>query len=350
MAGAACRVRRGADGRALVEQLAEPLGSAAGALHLAPDLAHGRGGAGDEHGVEHERGERAAREAPGDHLAPARPERERDRAEAEQDHGQDHQGADPHARELRLDRVLGQPGEARRCARLGGEGLDEGECPERLRGVGAEVGDTILGEPRPRRSRRPASTGGITTSGTTPTAMRGQARAGRHHHREAAHGREQVAQPEAHRRADQPLQQRHVGQQPGQHVAGAERLENGRIEGEGVSEGALAQVGRHALPEPGHGVEARGGAHRERRDDSACSQCGAVERAGSARESLVDEPAHALPQQQHEPGREQERRRGDRGPPGVGPQQGQQQAKGGEALHALLAPLRFRSSASWTGR
>ena len=106
-----------------------------------------------------------------------------------------------------------------------------------------------------------------------------------------------------------------------------------------MREGAPAQVSGDALAEPGHGVEPRRRAHGKRCDENRRPERRTIKRAGAAREALVDDAAHALAEQEHKPGRGQQRCRRGGDPPGIGLQQGQEQAQGGEALHAvILAP------------
>ena len=81
---------------------------------------------------------------------------------------------------------------------------------------------------------------------------------------------------------------------------------------EQVVEHRAAQVGRHALAEPRHVVEARVGRDRHHDDDDERPGERPVELAGVAGdEAAVDDELDALPQRQHRRRRDDQRDRGD---------------------------------------
>ena len=119
---------------------------------------------------------------------------------------------------------------------------------------------------------------------------------------------ERVPQRERCRRPDHLLEERRIVGEPRDHFAGAHGLEeSGRLL-EQVPEHRAADVGRDALADPGHRVEARirgGGEHahdREQREERR------VERGRvGAREAGVDDALQALAEHQHAARRDHER-------------------------------------------
>ena len=71
------RLRRRTDGGPRLQQFAQALHGAGGALHLAPHLSERRGGAADETGVKQELADLPARHGAGDDLAQTQPQNDR---------------------------------------------------------------------------------------------------------------------------------------------------------------------------------------------------------------------------------------------------------------------------------
>ncbi len=202
-----------------------------------------------------------------------------------------------------------------------GEGLDGADGIDHLLGIGADIGDAILRAPRQGAHAAAEEQDRHHHRGDDDQHQRGQLRAGHHQHDEAADEDEQVAQRHRHARADDGLQQRRVGGEPRQDLAGLGGFEIGRAQRDDAIENGDAQIGHHPLADPGHQREAAIGRHRQYGDDGQQRLDGAVEEVRVAgAQALVDDMAHALAEQQH--GRRGDDQRDARAEdlPAVGPQ------------------------------
>jgi hypothetical protein len=85
---------------------------------------------------------------------------------------------------------------------------------------------------------------------------RRQLQAGHEHQREAADEHDGIAHGDGRGRADDGLDERRVRGEPRQHFAGARHFEEGRRQPDHVIEHGLADVGDHALAQPGDEIEA----------------------------------------------------------------------------------------------
>ena len=119
------------------------------------------------------------------------------------------------------------------------------------------------------RTRRPITTIGTTTSGTTTRISPVSLRVGDRQEREAAHDQQHVAQRLGDAGADHGLDDAGVGGQAREHLAGARDLEEARREMQDVAVDVAAQVGHDPLAEPGHQIGAQEGRDREHDDHDA---------------------------------------------------------------------------------
>ena len=228
----------------------QPLCGARRALDLADDLGQGGDRARRHQGIEDEGRQLAAGHPPGDHVVPADPQDQRDRAEHQQDHRRRQHGPRPDARHGRSKRVLDPSGEAPALLPLAVEGLDRAHRPQGFVHMGRYVGDTVLRQPR-----QPADPAAVDQDrcqdqrdhqGDQP----GQPRRGDDQHHRAAGEQEQVPQEDRDGRADHHLEDRGVGGQPADDLAGLGSLEEPGGEADHPVVDVAPQVGDHPLADP----------------------------------------------------------------------------------------------------
>ena len=249
------RVGGGADIRHFRQQFRHPAGGAGGALHLAPQLAHGGTRGRQQHRIEHEGRQIAAGDTPGDHIAPAHPQRKRDGAKTEHDHQQNYQRAHLHPRQRCFHRAFDAYREMLAGNRLVREGLHGAQPCQRFLGGGAEIGNTLL-----RGTRQLALT--TAKQNHRPHHNRhhqqhdaSQLRTGDQQHRQRAEHENGAAQILRHRRADQRLQHRDISGHPRQNIAGARGFEERRRQADNLLEQIAPDIAGRPLPKPGHQIK-----------------------------------------------------------------------------------------------
>ena len=130
-----------------------------------------------------------------------------------------------------------------------------------------------------RRTRRPITTIGTTTSGTTISTSPVSFGLVSDQQRKAADQEQEVAQRLRQAGADHRLDHRGVGGQPREHLAGAGQLEEAGRQAGDVRVDLGAQVGDHPLAQPRDQVGAREGRGREHHDHDQRRLQRVVERA-----------------------------------------------------------------------
>ena len=239
--------------------------------------------------------------------------------------------------ERRLDGAFHPRGEGGAVERFVHEGLHGAQRVQGFLGLRAEIGDAVLCDAR----------GAFLAPAEQHQRADHQRHHGEHHQRELRTGGEQhdqradqdqrAAHPLRNRRTDQRLQQRGVGVEPRQQLAGAGGFVEGRRQREQPLEGGPAQIGGDPLAEPGHQVEPQGGGgpqggnHREHHQGGVVQSLRAV-----AGEAVVDQLAYTLAKQQHQACRHQQRQQGGGDAQTIGPQERQQAAHDGDGRTLAL--------------
>ena len=207
-------IGRRADVRLRRQQFEQALGSANGALQIAPGFGQRADRAGDQRRVEDEGGELAGGDASGQHVVPADPEDQRDRAEDEHHDRCDEDGAIADAFQSGAETAFDEGGEVAPIGILVAIGLDDADFVDGLVDAVAEVGDAILADPRQPPHAAPEQDDRRDDQRHAGEHQQGQLQAGGEQHGEATDQNQQVAQGDRKRRADGVFDQRRVGRQP----------------------------------------------------------------------------------------------------------------------------------------
>ena len=125
------------------------------------------------------------------------------------------------------------------------------------------------------------------------------------------------------------MQQADIGRQARHDIADARRFKIAGRKSRHVVEKTLAQIRRHTLPQPGHQIEARGSRRRQRRNQRAHHQRGAIKRARPAGKAIINQMPEPLAKREGQPSGQQQRRNRGHHARQIRLQERQQQPKGG---------------------
>ena len=158
---------------------------------------------------------------------------------------------------------------------------------------------------------------------------------------------QQVAQRDGNRRADDRQDQRGVGRDPAEHLAGHHLLEERRAHADHAVEHRLADVGHDALAKAGDQRVAQPGPDREQERDAECRGEILIQNISVLGVEVVDDPAHGKRQRKGDDGRRHEGCERREHQATVGPDEGCQRAERTDPLR-LFALFRFaRNIGRW---
>ena len=266
----------------------------------------------------------------------ADPENGRDGAEDQHDHRGRHGRASAHAAHGSRESLLDTPPEALAVQGLMGKGLHRADRIQRFVHIGADVGDAVLAFARQAAHTPAEKDDRQQHQRYDQQHQSGQLGRGDHQQGQAADEQQNVAQGDRDRTADHDLQNRGVGGQAGQNLAGPVDLEISRREGDNPVEDGTAHIRHHPLADPGDQKKAGVGGAGEHYNHTQQHQYGLVEQCRVAgREALVHQHAQALAQRQHRAGGHDQRCRGQTHLQAIGPHEAPQRCE-----HAQIAALR----------
>ncbi len=311
-----------------VEKLEDPLGGAAGAGEVGPQIGQRRERHGDDEGVEDERRELADGELAGHDHPAAEPQDRRHRAEGGHGHDADEDRHEPDPPPRDLEGLPDPLGVALGLGLLAGEAADGADPGDDLLGrfVGAgegvlrlagDLGHLAADHHRAHRHRRHQG-----------QHEQGQPRRRGHQQRESAHQHHHVAKPHGEVDADGVLHHGGVARQPAGELAGLAEIEKPDLLLDDGAEDRLAEPRDDALSRHREEVVAEG--HRDPldREDRRHGDDGVVERLLSSGHRGVDENADHLRPCEPRGAAEDEKDRRRRQPPPLGLGQCDQPAKG----------------------
>jgi hypothetical protein len=309
------RLRRGRrdDRRLHLQQLHQPLGRAGGAQQVAVHLGKHRDAAHQDDHVDDGLAEVAGADVAAHDRLRALVEAPEEGAEGRADDEGDQERAHPRAPHGGAEGALGRGREAVGLAPFLQVALHHRHRVQHLGGDRARVGDPVLARAR-EAAHAPAEIERRQDDQHQDHEHLGHDdRVGDDQHRHRADAHDRVAQAHRQARADDGLDQRRVGRQARQHLAGLRRLEELRALADDVRVDGVAQVGGDALAEPAHHVEARRrkdaerDADREEGEEVLAQRHHARARVGGD-ESLVDQRLQRDRKDQRADGGEDEER------------------------------------------
>ena len=283
----------------------QPLGRPGGALQIAIDLADRADRAGDDHREEDELGKLATGDFTDQHIAPADPQHQGDRAEHADHHQRGQHRPCPHPAHRDRECVVDPIAEARAVDGLVGKRLHRADRVHRFLDVAADIGDAVLGRARQPSHPAPEYDNRQHHQRHQNEHNGGQFHAGDRQHHRAADEHQHVAQGDRRARAHHHLEQGGVGGQAGENFSGLGGLEKTRRQTDHMVIYVAADIGDHALADPRNEIETGIGCRREHQNHAEKRQQRAVEQGRVAGgEALVDEISQADAERQN-------RRRGD---------------------------------------
>ena len=319
-AGKGCGPRRRRDVGLGGEQIDQPLGRAGGALQFADDLGDGAGGAGHHHGIEDEGRKFAGGNTPLHDVVAADPQDGADGAEDEDDDQGRQDRAHTYAADGDGEGRLDAPVEAGAVDGLVAEGLDGAHRVQAFLDMGADVRHPVLAGARKAAHPAPDQNDRRHHQRHHQENERAQLGAGDRQHHHAADQQKQVSERDRRGGPDEDLQQRGVGGDAREHLAGAGELEETGAEADDVAEDGLPDVADHPLAEPGYQIEPRIAGPGQHHDDAEKGEQGVVQKRGiAAGEALIDQPPQAQAHHQHRAGGDGKRHQRPRHRRPVGP-------------------------------
>ena len=324
------------------QQFHQPLGGAGGAQQVAVDLRQHRHAADQNDDVDDGLAEVAGADLAAHHRLRALVQAPQQRAEGGADDEGHQQRPHPGAAAGGLEGVFGGGVEALRLAVLLRVALHHGDGVEHLGSDGAGVGHPVLAGAAELAHAAAEVQAGQHHQHQDAHHLRHHIGVGDDQHADGAQAHHAVAQTQAQAGADDGLHQRGVGGQAAEHLAGLGGLEELRALPQHMAVDGVAQVGRDALAQPAHHVEARRREHAERRTHREQRQEMLAQRhdarAGLGRhQALVDQRAQRHRKHQRRARRQHQEQPGQRDAPAVGPHEGRQPGEGLGALAARAA-------------
>ena len=295
----------------------QPLRRPGGALQFAPDFRKCGDRPGRHHGIDDELHQLARAHRAAAHVARADPENANDPAEDKEDDDDRHHRprADaPLGRQVGLLRHLGEI--AARLA-LMGEGLHGLDRAQRLgrgaRGLRDPV--LILAAQHPQAATLRDNRHNYRRDDQED--QKRQLRCGDEQHHQPAQQDQHIAQRDRDGRADDRQDQRRVGGDAADNLAGQDLFVEGRAHPDHTVEDGLADVGHDPLAQPGDKVVACAGAQREqRRDHQRPGEIAVQERRALA--EPVDHAPHRQRQEERDRSRQHQREARHHDHPAIG--------------------------------